>query len=118
MDTLSTYSKIGIAIIIVLSVLLLYLISLAIGASVFNSTIDTTYSQYELNSEGNFIKEVDCVGNTIYSIGKSIIKNNTYTSSLYTKVGARDALRGGDCEYKLYKGWHWGIGDFYYITAK
>jgi hypothetical protein len=97
---------------------LLFVISYAIGSAIFIYNIDTTYSQYDLLGEGKFTKEVDCIGNAIYSVGGIIINNHTYTYSLCTKNNAIDILRGGDCEYKLYKGWHWGIGDFYYITAK
>ncbi len=110
--------KSALIIIILVGCGMLYAISLCVGVEVYNANIDNTYPQYNLAGQGKLIEEMDCVGNTVLSIGEYTILNNVRVSSSYRKWNAQEYLRGGDCEYKLYKGWHWGIWDFYYIAPK
>jgi hypothetical protein len=94
------------------------LLSLICGKTIFENCIDSTYSQYNLVSEGKLEMWTDCVGYRVFSIGGFNIPLNKLTASRFKKEDARSFLNGGDCEYKVYKGWVWGIGDFYYITPK
>jgi len=111
-------SRMGkLAIVLVLAVIGMGL-SLGIGSMIFEYAIDSTYSQYELFARGKLSTGVDCVGNKFFSFGGHNIPMNKRTCSSFVHMNARSFLSGGDCEYSIYKGWYWGIGDFYYITCE
>ena len=95
------------------------LLSIVVGLIAFRLTIDNTYPQYEMVSHGKLTKYVDCYGDITIDIGGYSVPNDI---RIFTKGhqqgGLRPVLKGGDCEYLLYKGWYWGEGYFYYIYAE
>jgi len=110
--------RIQIAILSALGSLILMVTSFIVGALIFDCNIDTSYPQYNLVGQGKLVEGIDCVGNRIMSIGGMPIVNGIRTYSSFDKGHAREFLKGVGCEYKVYNGWYWGVGDFYYITPK
>lgn len=105
--------------VIVSLIVISFLGSMTVSSIIFNCTIDNTYNQYNLVTDGKLNKVVDCLGDTHISIGQYDIEDDI---RIYAKGhqsgGLRTVLKGGDCEYILYKGWYWGVWDFYYIAPK
>jgi len=102
-----------------------FVLSIAIGQGIFEATIDGTYNQYQLVAEGNINKSIDCLGNNVLMVNGYELNDNRalYAKRSINSIGAkrgdiRGQIIGGDCEYALYEGWYWGIGNFYYIEAK
>jgi hypothetical protein len=94
-------------------------ITMMIGVIIFSQTIDANYAQYPIVSQGVMTNEIDCLGFGVVSIGQYAMSNQIHMYSIADKSNdIRYTLKGGDCEYTLYKGWNWGIWDFYYITPK
>lgn len=96
-----------------------FLVSILAGMIIFLCSIDNTYSQYNLVSQGKLDRYVDCIGDVTIDIGQYSVPNDiTIYAKGHQEGGLRPLLKGGDCEYSLYKGWYWGVWDFYYITPK
>jgi hypothetical protein len=112
-------SKFAVIALLILSILLLVSIWGLISVSVFYTTISEAYSGYNCVAQGKLSTSSDCVGTKEYAIGNYVVDTNT---RLYCKDAESihfSDLKGGDCEYYLYRGWVLGLlGDFYYITPK
>lgn len=81
-------------------------------------------SEYQIVGTGKLDNFTDCMGLNTVRIGDYATSPDTYIYALnpYSLKASHipiNRLKGGDCEYMVYKGsWIFPITEFYYITPK
>lgn len=89
-----------------------------IGIITFSDTIPSTYKNYTLVASGYASEDcVDLVRIGDYSLPRYC--DNLYAPSNDGACSTNPAhLLSHNCEYLLYKGWYFGIYDFYYVVPR
>lgn len=85
----------------------------------FACDMDAVCHRFNIIAQGKLDRYTDCIGDPVIRIGQyEVDKNIRIYAKGHMEGGLRPKLKGGDCEYVLYKGWWFGLGDIYYIEAK
>lgn len=99
--------------------LAVFILSVVVSTLMFTFGMELFYHQFDVVAQGKLERYTDCMGDSTVRIGQYDVDNNIKIwAKGHTEGGMRTRLKGGDCEYVLYKGWWWGLGDLYYIEAK